>query len=134
MIEIQWIVVGVVALGFVLWMVSRMASKDGLSELTQETLLKYLEDDRDMCILDVRSQREYEQGHVPKAVHMDYQKISTHIDELESHKRKDLIVYCEHGMRARMAITGLQRAGFTRVYHLQGDMVEWKRAGLNLEQ
>jgi len=131
---IQWIVLGVVALGIVLWMVLRMASKDSYSELTQETLLKYLEDDRDMCILDVRSQREYEQGHVPKAIHMDYQKISTHADELESHKRKDLIVYCEHGMRARMAITVLQRVGFTRIYHLQGDMVEWKRADLTLEQ
>jgi phage shock protein E len=131
---IQWIVVGVVALGMVLWMISRMVSKNGFSELPQETLLKYLEDDRDMCILDVRSQREYEQGHVPKAIHMDYQKISTHADALEPHKRKDLIVYCEHGMRARMAITVLQRAGFTRIYHLQGDMVEWKRAGLALEQ
>ena len=46
---IQWIVVGVVALGMVLWMILRMVSKDSFSELPQETLLKYLEDDRDMC-------------------------------------------------------------------------------------
>lgn len=130
---VGWIIVGVVAVGIVLWMVSRMASQDSYSEVSQDTLLKYLEEDRDMCIMDVRSQREYEQGHVPKSIHMDYQKISTHIEELEPHRRKDLIVYCEHGMRARMAISVLQRTGFTRVYHLEGDMVEWKRAGLALE-
>ncbi|NQV36368.1 MAG: rhodanese-like domain-containing protein [Phycisphaeraceae bacterium] len=130
---VGWIIVGVVAVGIVLWMVSRMASQDSHSEVSQDTLLKYLEEDRDMCILDVRSQREYEQGHVSKSIHMDYQKISTHTEDLEPHRRKDIIVYCEHGMRARMAITVLQRVGFTRVYHLEGDMVEWKRAGLSLE-
>ncbi|MCP4450321.1 MAG: rhodanese-like domain-containing protein [Planctomycetes bacterium] len=128
-----WIIVGVVAVGFVLWMASRMASQNSYSEVPQDTLLKYLEEDRDMCILDVRSPQEYAQGHVPRAIHMDYQKISTHIEDLEPHRRKDLIVYCGHGMRAQMAMTVLQRAGFTRVYHLEGDMVEWKRAGLSLE-
>jgi phage shock protein E len=129
-----WIIVGVVAVGFVIWMALRMASQDGYSEVPQDTLLKYLEEDRDMCIMDVRSLREYEQGHVPKAIHMDYQKISTHTEDLEPYKRKDIIVYCEHGMRSRMALTVLQRAGFTRVYHLEGDMVEWKRAGQSLEE
>ncbi len=128
-----WIIACVVAVGIVIWVVSRMASRDSYSELPQHTLLKYLEEDRDMCILDVRSQREYEQGHVPRAIHMDYQKISTHTEDLEPYRRKDIIVYCEHGMRARMGITVLRRAGFTRVYHLEGDMVEWKRAGLSLE-
>jgi len=128
-----WIIVGAVAVGIVIWIASRMGSQEGYSEVSQDTLLKYLEEDRDMCIMDVRSLREYEQGHVPKAIHMDYQKISTHVEELEPHRRKDLIVYCEHGMRARMAITALQRLGFTRVYHLEGDMVEWKRTGLTLE-
>lgn len=124
-----WIVLGVAVAGIVIWMVSKMTSKESGLEVSQETLLKYIEEDRDMCIMDVRSQREYDQGHVPHAIHMDYQKISTHVEELEPHRRKDIIVYCEHGMRARMAITVLLRAGFTRVYHLEGDMVEWKRKG-----
>ncbi len=128
-----WIVLGVVAVGIVLWVASKMVSQDGCLEVSQDTLLKYLEEDRDMCILDVRSQREYEDGHVAKAIHMDYQKISTHTEDLDPYRRKDLIVYCEHGMRARMAITVLLRAGFSRVYHLEGDMVEWKRAGQSLE-
>ncbi len=128
-----WIVLGVVAVGIVLWMASKLTSKDSFSEVSQDTLLRYLEEDRDMCILDVRSQREFEDGHVAKAIHMDYQKISTHTEDLDPYRRKDLIVYCEHGMRARMAISVLLRAGFSRVYHLEGDMVEWKRAGLSLE-
>ena len=128
-----WIVLGVVAIGIVIWIAAKRMSGDRFSEVSQDMLLKYLEEDRDMCILDVRSQREYEQGHVPKAIHMDYQTISTHVEELEPHRRKDLIVYCEHGMRSRMAITVLQRVGFARVYHLEGDMVEWKRASLGLE-
>ena len=129
----EWIVAGAVAVVIVLWLAMRMMSSKSCAEVSQETVLKYLEEDRDMCILDVRSQREYEQGHVPKAIHMDYQTISTHVEELEPHRRKDLIVYCAHGMRARMAIGVLQRAGFTRIYHLEGDMVEWNRAGLALE-
>lgn len=128
-----WIIVGVAAVGCVLWIISRMASQDHHSEVTQETLAKYLEEDRDMGILDVRGKGEYEQGHIPKAINLDYRKVSTHVEELEPYRRKDLIVYCEHGMRARMAISALQRAGFTRVYHLKGDLVEWKRADRVLE-
>jgi rhodanese-related sulfurtransferase len=128
----EWIVGGAVIVVIVLWMISRVMSGEGFSELSQETLLKYIEEDRDMCILDVRSQREYDQGHIPKAIHMDYQAISTHLEDLEPYRRKDVIVYCEHGMRAQMALGVLQRSSFSRLYHLKGDMVEWKRSGRGL--
>lgn len=83
----------------------------------------------DCVVLDVRSAREYRSGHIPGALNIPHRRIRASLGELQPHEGRDIVVYCEAGVRARIAQTSLTRAGFVNTYHLVGDMAAWRRNG-----
>ena len=99
-------------------------------DISQAQLMERMEQKSGICILDVRTVREYSSGHIPGAINIGHKDISTRLDELRPHTDKDVIVYCEMGVRARMAQATLTKSGFPNVYHLTGDMAAWRNAGL----
>ena len=105
-------------------------SRSGGTDISQAQLQEWMEQKPELCILDVRSAREYNSAHVPGAINIGHTEISGQLDQLMPYKSKDVIVYCELGVRARMAQKTLVNAGFTSVYHLTGDMKAWRQAGL----
>lgn len=84
-------------------------------------------------ILDVRSRREYDSGHVPGARHLPYWAALTRASSLGIPRDTPLTVYCGHGPRARIAKALLRLRGFRRVSLLAGHMRAWKKAGRPLE-
>jgi len=121
-----FILVGVLIVGVVGWHL--LQGPDG-PEIAPEELEERLKQDERPCILDVRTADEFRAGHVPGAHHIDHREISKRIQELAPYQEQDIVVYCEHGIRAGTAIKALHAAGFTRVIHLQGDMSAWRQAG-----
>ena len=74
-------------------------------------------------MLDVRSPEEYASGHVPGAVNIPYDQIASRIAEVP--KDKDVVLYCKSGRRAGIAAEVLAGQGYTRLQHLEGDIVAW---------
>ncbi|MHC4120199.1 MAG: rhodanese-like domain-containing protein [Planctomycetota bacterium] len=103
------------------------------ADISRAQLQEWIEQKADIFILDVRAPQEYNSGYVPGAINMDHKEISARLDELKPYMDKDVVVYCELGLRARKAQTILKNAGFGRVYHLTGDMAGWRNAGLPME-
>jgi rhodanese-related sulfurtransferase len=83
-------------------------------------------------ILDVRSSGEFTRGHVPGALHIPFWKLLSRAS-VPTSLDDPLVVYCEHGPRARLAGAALRRRGFKRVFYLEGHMAQWRRAGLREE-
>lgn len=86
-----------------------------------------------MITLDVRSRREYEQGHVPGARHVPFWLVWFRASSLAASRDDPITVYCGHGPRAWMAKALLRARGCTRVQLLRGHMRAWKRNGQPLE-
>lgn len=84
---------------------------------------------QELLVLDVRSEREYDRGHVPGAIHIPHTDLNQRFKELEGWQQKPVVIYCETGGRARNAATLLQAHGFEQVFHLDGDMREWRKSG-----
>jgi len=84
-------------------------------------------------IVDVRSSGEYEESHVPGAVHIPFYSMLSRSDELPLREGEPLVVYCEHGPRAGLARAGLWMAGAGDVLFLEGHMTAWKQDGLPVE-
>lgn len=103
------------------------------TKISQAALLARMEQKSGICILDVRTAREFNSGHIPGAINISHQEISANLDRLKPHMNEDIVVYCELGVRARMAQRALAKAGFLHVYHLTGDMAAWRNAGLAME-
>ena len=74
-----------------------------VEDMSQQTLLDKLKDDGKPLVLDVRTVGEYESGHVPGAVNIDHRQLADRLAELGGDKSREVVVYCEAGVRADYA-------------------------------
>jgi hydroxyacylglutathione hydrolase len=84
-------------------------------------------------IVDVRTRREYDRGHVPGALHAPFYRLLVRQDDIPGSRETPVVVYCEHGPRAGIARLALRMAGFKDVRYLDGHMSGWKERGLPTE-
>jgi len=85
-------------------------------------------------VLDVRDEKEFAAGHLPKARHIPVRELSKRIDEIAKFKSKPVIVTCASGARAGAACRFLKKAGFENVYQLKGGLGAWQQASLPIEK
>lgn len=71
-----------------------------------------LSNDHNVTLLDVRTVREYENGHLKNAIHIPVQTLTDHLDTLKDNKNKRIVVYCRSGSRSIKASRILEENGF----------------------
>jgi hydroxyacylglutathione hydrolase len=86
------------------------------------------------CVIDVRSGFEFGSGHIPGALHAPAWRILLRLFPLPKDKETSLVVTCEHGPRAQLAVSLLKLAGYPDIELLDGHMAGWRRGGLPLEK
>ena len=88
----------------------------------------------DVQLVDVRTQEEYEQGHIVGAMNIDW-KNDAFADEAEQmlDKSKTVAVYCRGGRRSHEAGNKLYIMGYTHIVELQGGLEAWKTAGKTVQ-
>ena len=83
-----------------------------------------MESETDYILLDVRTQQEYDQGHIPGAICVPNEAIgSGEISELPD-KEQLILVYCRSGNRSKQAAEKLANAGYTNVVEF-GGILSW---------
>jgi len=114
---------------------SAFACAGSAPPLTQDALVERIEaGDPELVVLDVRTPGEFSEGHVPGAVNISHDELESRLGELEGARHKDVVVYCRSGRRAGVALDMLEKAGFKRTYHLEGDYLGWTAAGRPVEK
>jgi phage shock protein E len=71
-------------------------------------------------VIDVRSQREYDTGHIQGAVLIPHTQIGDRIAETAPDKSQPIYVYCRSGRRSGIAKRTLEQMGYTNVENLGG--------------
>jgi rhodanese-related sulfurtransferase len=84
----------------------------------------------DALVLDVREDKEFAAGHIPKAKHIPLGQLSGRLNELDKFKGKPVLVTCRSGQRSARACGMLKKAGFETVYNQAGGIIAWERANL----
>lgn len=107
--------------------------KGGSSEEQEETkypnivsnddVVKKLEANEDVVVLDVREPAEYAFGHIPNAVSIPFGELENRLEELD--KSKTILVVCRTGNRSDMASQALTSKGFEKVWNVVPGMSEW---------
>ncbi|MCH2207613.1 MAG: rhodanese-like domain-containing protein [Lentisphaerales bacterium] len=72
-------------------------------------------EDKKVFWIDVRSQQEFDAGHLKEAILIPYQKISKEIAKVTKDKNADIRVYCKVGGRAGIAKKSLEKMGYKNV-------------------
>lgn len=83
-------------------------------------------------LVDVRSQAEFDSGHILDARHVPQDEVAQAAETLKRFKEKVVVVCCESGMRSGAAARVLQAQGFTKVVNLRGGLQAWRTENLPL--
>lgn len=92
--------------------------------ITAEKAKKIMNTETDYVILDVRTQEEYCQGHIPGAVLIPDYEIETKAEEVLTDKDQLILVYCRSGRRSKNAAQTLVELGYTKIMEF-GGIIDW---------
>ena|SRR5438128_10012675 len=81
-------------------------------------------------IIDVRESDEWDEEHIPDAIHMSRGTIELDIEEKIPDTNAIIICHCGGGGRSALAAENLQRMGYKNVRSMAGGLKAWKSAGL----
>jgi rhodanese-related sulfurtransferase len=82
-----------------------------------------------LTVLDVRTPEEYAKGHIAGAKNLDYQSDSFKQELAKLDKSKPCLLHCAAGGRSAKTRELMKALGFKMVYHLEGGLTAWTKAG-----
>ena len=118
-----------VALALIFSLNSISAEPWTVSELN-ESITKL---DHELVLLDVRTQAEYDSGHILNAINISHEQILEDPELLAEYKDNQIVVFCRSGVRAGKVIQLLESLGFDDIIDIDGDMLAWSKAGYSVE-
>ena len=92
--------------------------------ITAEEAKKIMDSEDDYIILDVRTQEEYDQGHIPGAILIPDSEINVRAEKELTDKDQLLLVYCRSGRRSKLAAEALVELGYTNIKEF-GGIIDW---------
>jgi len=84
-------------------------------------------------VVDVREQEEWDEGHIPGAVHVPRGHLESRIERLAPDTGRPVVVYCSAGNRSAFAAKTLAELGYEDVVSLAGGFTDWKRDGFPVQ-
>jgi UPF0176 protein len=83
----------------------------------------------DTIVIDMRNHYEFEVGHFEKAIEVPSdtfrEQLPMAASMMESHKEKNIIMYCTGGIRCEKASAYMLHKGFKNVFHLEGGIINY---------
>ena len=92
--------------------------------ITAEEAKQIMDSEEDYIILDVRTQEEYDQGHIPGAILIPDTEIKDKAEEVLTDKNQLILVYCRSGRRSKLAAEALVVLGYTNIKEF-GGIIDW---------
>ena len=110
------------------------ASKKGVVKRVDVEQFDKLRASRENVILDVRTPKEFSEGHIPGAVNIDVRAPDFEEKVAKLDKNKTYLVHCAAGVRSANACKKLEGAGFKELYDLAPGFKGWQKAGKPVEK
>jgi hydroxyacylglutathione hydrolase len=109
------------------------SSLDGavMRSLPQIDIDSLAEHSRELTVLDVRRDDEWEEGHIPGAIHIPLGSLSQRLAEIPRDKK--IAVHCQGGTRSAIAASILERNGIN-ASNVPGGFGEWVARGKTIER
>ena len=92
--------------------------------ITAEEAKQIMDIEEGYIILDVRTQEEYDQGHIPGAIVISHEEIAEKAEKVLTDKDQLILVYCRSGRRSKIATEALVELGYTNIKEF-GGLIDW---------
>ena len=92
--------------------------------ITAEKAKQLMDTEENYIILDVRTQEEYDQGHIPGAILIPDNRIDADAEKVLTDKNQLILVYCRSGRRSKLAAERLVQLGYSNIKEF-GGILDW---------
>ena len=93
--------------------------------ITADEAKEIMDSASDYIILDVRTDEEFIEGHIPGAILIPDYEITASANTMLPNKDQLILVYCRSGRRSKLAAETLAELGYTNVKEF-GGIIDWK--------
>jgi rhodanese-related sulfurtransferase len=104
-------------------------AKKNITEISPQDAAEKLKSG-EAVVVDVRDKDEWDEEHIPGAIHMSRGTIELDIEGKVSDTSAMIICHCGGGGRSALAVESLQKMGYKNVRSMAGGFKAWKAAGL----
>ncbi|MBM4439303.1 MAG: MBL fold metallo-hydrolase [Candidatus Rokubacteria bacterium] len=104
---------------------------ESVPQLSVHDLEQWLDEGREVEVIDVREPAEWMEGHVAGALHVPMLEAVRRRDELAPDRPKAVV--CAGGLRSSAVISALKRHGLSNFHNVTGGMAAWSKAGYGVE-
>ena len=92
--------------------------------ITPNEAKEIMDSEQVFIILDVRSEEEFNEGHIPGAILIPHEQIKDKAEDILHDKNIQILVYCRSGRRSKIAAEALVQLGYTHVKEF-GGIIDW---------
>ena len=96
----------------------------GYVNITAEQAKEIMDSQEDYIILDVRTQDEFDETHIPGAILIPHDEVTEKAEDLLTNKGQLILVYCRSGRRSKLAAEALVELGYTNIKEF-GGIIDW---------
>jgi rhodanese-related sulfurtransferase len=111
-----------------------MSKQSEVQTVNVHDMKQIFDTESDLTFIDVRQPHEWQQYHIPHALHIPMGQLKDTIQEHVSLHSKPIYLYCQGGVRSLSAAQDLINLGYTHVYSMNGGLNEWAMNGYPVEQ
>ncbi|HET9179636.1 MAG TPA: rhodanese-like domain-containing protein [Terriglobia bacterium] len=104
-------------------------AKSRIKEVDIHQVKQWLDSGNKFGLIDVREDREWAAGHLPRSIHIGKGVIERDIEQAIPDRNTTLVLYCGGGYRSALAADSLQKMGYTGVASMAGGWRGWMEAG-----
>ncbi len=104
----------------------------GAAETEATRLHDQMEQGEKILVIDVRTPKEFETGHVPGAVNVPVDELAQKIGEMKVAKDTTIVTICEHGGRSSRAANELHKMGYKTTSYCRMDT--WRDKNYKVEK
>lgn len=112
-------------------LVSRPELVKKSERITPLTLADELIDNEQISVLDVRTEKEWKEGHVKNSKNIPLSQLDERLDEID--KGRETVVLCQSGYRSSIAASILENSNIHNISILVGGMTAWNASKLEVE-
>ena len=88
---------------------------------------KMLEKNPDMMVLDIRTPGEFNSGHIPTSINIDYKAENFELEIKKLDRSKPYLMHCRSGRRSTAALDTFRKHGFDHIIHIDDGILGWNK-------
>ena len=104
-------------------------AKSKAPHISSEQLSDYMSSDESFILLDIRTEAEYQAGHIQGAQWLARGRLEYYIQDLIKDPDSKIVLYCRTDSRSTLATLALQDMGYTNAVDLNGGFKAWVSEG-----